>query len=85
MLALVLVGLLAGTALAAPVKPVVRNNAVQQKNYGLLTPPGLFKKVQRMNWNQEVDTVIMFGSYGDRDRAVKVLRLMAPRSSTPTR
>ncbi|ASI98849.1 S8 family serine peptidase [Thermococcus celer] len=74
-LALVLVGLLAGTALAAPVKPVVRNNAVQQKNYGLLTP-GLFKKVQRMNWNQEVDTVIMFGSYGDRDRAVKVLRLM---------
>ncbi|NJE09366.1 S8 family serine peptidase [Thermococcus sp. MAR1] len=74
-LALVLVGLLAGTAAAVPVKPSVRNNGIQEKNYGLLTP-GLFKKVQRMNWNQEINTVIMFDSPADRDRAIRILKVM---------
>ncbi|ASJ10026.1 alkaline serine protease [Thermococcus sp. P6] len=72
--ALVLVGLMAGAVLATPVKPTVKNVG-HQKNYGLLTP-GLFKKVQRMNWDQEVDTVIMFGSYQDRNRALGILKTM---------
>lgn len=75
MLVLVLVGLLAGTATAAPVKSAPRNTSIQQKNYGLLTP-GLFKKVQGMNWNQEISTVIMFGSYQDRDKALRILKTM---------
>ncbi|ASJ05222.1 S8 family serine peptidase [Thermococcus barossii] len=74
-LGLFLIGLITGMAVAAPTKPVVQNNDIQQKNYGLLTP-GLFKKVQRMSWNSEINTVIMFESTRSRDRALKILKLM---------
>ncbi|NJE43371.1 S8 family serine peptidase [Thermococcus sp. GR6] len=72
--ALFLVGLIAGTAAAVPTKPIAVS-PVQEKNYGLLTP-GLFKKVQGMNWNQDISTVIMFNSPADRDRAVQILKIM---------
>ncbi|AFL95548.1 putative subtilisin-like serine protease [Thermococcus cleftensis] len=71
--ALLLVGMMAGAVAAVPAKPAVAPQA--QKNYGLLTP-GLFKKVQGMNWNQEVSTVMMFNSPADRDRALRVLKAM---------
>ena len=74
-LALFLIGIIAGMAAAAPTKPVVRNNGIQQKNYGLMTP-GLFKKVQGMDWNQQVSTVIMFDSPRSRDSALRILKLM---------
>ena len=74
MVAVFLIGIVAGMAAAAPVKPAVYKTQVQ-KNYGLLTP-GLFKKVQKMNWNQEVSTIIMFDNPQDRDRAVRILKLM---------
>jgi len=72
--AVFLVGIIAGMTAAAPVKPTTRTAPIQ-KNYGLLTP-GLFKKVQRMDWNQEVSTIIMFDNPQDRDRAVRILKLM---------
>ncbi|NJE46809.1 alkaline serine protease [Thermococcus sp. GR7] len=72
--ALFLVGLIAGTAAAVPTKPIAVS-PVQEKNYGLLTP-GLFKKIQGMNWNQDISTVIMFNSPADRDRAVQILKIM---------
>lgn len=72
--ALFLVGLIAGTAAAVPTKPIAVS-PVQEKNYGLLTP-GLFKKIQGMNWNQDITTVIMFNSPADRDRAVQILKIM---------
>ncbi|ANF22178.1 S8 family serine peptidase [Thermococcus piezophilus] len=72
--ALFLVGLIAGTAAAVPTKPIAVS-PVQEKNYGLLTP-GLFKKIQGMNWNQDINTVIMFNSPADRDRAVQILKIM---------
>lgn len=72
--ALFLVGLIAGTAAAVPTKPIAVS-PVQEKNYGLLTP-GLFKKIQGMNWNQDISTVIMFNSPADRDRAVQILEIM---------
>ncbi|WP_367884889.1 hypothetical protein [Thermococcus sp. JCM 11816] len=59
-------------SLQPPQKPVVRNVS-QQKNYGLLTPPGLFKKVQRMSWDQEVSTIIMFDNQADKEKAVEIL------------
>ncbi|AEK73648.1 subtilisin-like serine protease precursor [Thermococcus sp. 4557] len=72
--AVFLIGMMAGMIAAAPAKPATPVQ-VQQKNYGLLTP-GLFKKVQKMNWNQEVSTVIMFNSPSDRDRALRLLKAM---------
>ncbi|CAD5244978.1 S8 family serine peptidase [Thermococcus camini] len=71
--ALLLVGMMAGAVAAVPAKPAVAPQV--QKNYGLLTP-GLFKKVQRMNWNQEISTVMMFNSPADRDRAIRILKVM---------
>ncbi|WP_297498289.1 S8 family serine peptidase [Thermococcus sp.] len=73
--AVFLVAIMAGSVLAAPPKHVEVKNVHQEKNYGLLTP-GLFKKVQRMNWNQEVNTIIMFDNQYDRDRAIRVLRML---------
>ncbi|WP_297462675.1 S8 family serine peptidase [Thermococcus sp.] len=74
LVALFLVGLMAGTTAAVPIKP--QTGTVQvEKDYGLLTP-GLFKKVQGMNWNQEISTVIMFDNPQDRDRAVRILKLL---------
>ncbi|NJE60567.1 S8 family serine peptidase [Thermococcus sp. 21S7] len=74
-LAIFLIGLVAGMAAAAPTKPVVRNIDTQEKNYGLMTPR-LFKKVQRMDWDQEISTVIMFDSPQNRDGAITVLETM---------
>ncbi|CAI1492333.1 Subtilisin-like serine protease [Thermococcus nautili] len=73
--ALLLVGLMAGSVFAAPSKPVPVRNTYQEKNYGLLTP-GLFKKVQNMDWNKEVNVVIMFDNSYDQRKAVQVLKLM---------
>ncbi|NJE29819.1 alkaline serine protease [Thermococcus sp. 18S1] len=70
--AVFLIGMMAGMIAAAPAKPTTPVQ-IQQKNYGLLTP-GLFKKVQGMNWNQEISTVIMFNSPSDRDRALRLLK-----------
>lgn len=74
-LAILLVGLMAGSVIAAPSKPVSVRNTHQEKNYGLLTP-GLFKKVQRMNWDDEVSTVIMFDNPADRDMAIDILKFL---------
>lgn len=73
--AIFLVGLMAGSVFATPTKPAVENRSIQQKNYGLLTP-GLFKKVQRMNWDSEISTVIMFENTRNRDEALRILRFM---------
>jgi serine protease AprX len=72
--ALFLIGIMAGMTAAAPVKPHV-NSEPMQKNYGLLTP-GLFKKVQRMDWDQEISTVIMFDNPQDQEKALRILKLM---------
>jgi serine protease AprX len=72
--ALFLIGIMAGMTAAAPAKPHV-NSQPMQKNYGLLTP-GLFKKVQRMGLDQEISTVIMFDNPQDQEKALKVLKLM---------
>ncbi|WP_456368506.1 S8 family serine peptidase [Thermococcus sp.] len=73
-MALFFVGLMAGSAVAAPPKPVVQNT-FQEKNYGLLTP-SLFKKVQDMDWNQEVNTIIMFDNQADKEKAIRILNFL---------
>ena len=73
--ALFLVGIMAGMVAAAPAKPVAVKHVQTQKNYGLLTP-ALFKKVQNMNWDQDVSTVIMFDNQADKERAIRILKLL---------
>jgi len=73
--ALLLVGLMAGSVFAAPAKPAPVKNTYQEKNYGLLTP-SLFKKVQNMDWNKEVSVVIMFDNQRNQQRAVGILKLL---------
>ncbi|WP_456444186.1 S8 family serine peptidase [Thermococcus sp.] len=73
--ALFLVGIMAGMVAAVPAKPVAVKHVQTQKNYGLLTP-ALFQKVQNMNWNQDVSTVIMFDNQADKKNAIRVLKLL---------
>lgn len=47
----------------------------QPKNYGLLTP-GLFRKAQRMDWEQEVSTIIMFDTPRNQRIALKILKAL---------
>ncbi|WP_048150637.1 S8 family serine peptidase [Thermococcus sp. AM4] len=70
--ALVLVGLMMGTTAAAPA-PAVTTGYYGDKDYGLLTP-SLFKKIQHMGINQEIETIIMFDSQADKERAVRALK-----------
>ncbi len=37
-----------------------------------------------MNWNQEVSTIIMFDNPADKEKAIRILNLLAPRSNTTT-
>ncbi|WP_297521352.1 S8 family serine peptidase [Thermococcus sp.] len=73
--ALFLIGIMAGMVAAVPAKPAAVEHTQAQKNYGLLTP-ALFKKVQNMNWDQKVSTVIMFDNQADKEKAIKVLKFM---------
>ncbi len=71
--ALFVAGLMLGVTAAAPSPQV--GSISGYKTYGLLTP-GLFKKVQHMGFNQEVQAIIMFQSQDAKNRAVPVLRAM---------
>ncbi|AAL81794.1 alkaline serine protease [Pyrococcus furiosus DSM 3638] len=73
-LVILVLGLVVGSVAAAPEKKVEQVRNVE-KNYGLLTP-GLFRKIQKLNPNEEISTVIVFENHREKEIAVRVLELM---------
>ncbi|WP_010480187.1 S8 family serine peptidase [Thermococcus zilligii] len=72
--ALLLVGLMMGTAAAAPA-PSTGSAAYYYKDYGLLTP-SLFKEIQHEGTDSQVDAIIMFQSAAEKKKAIGTLEKM---------
>ncbi|WP_297549030.1 S8 family serine peptidase [Thermococcus sp.] len=75
LLAVLLVGMTFGFAAAASVGGNSHLATHTPKNYGLLTPK-LFQKVQGMNPNKEISTIIVFNSQADKNRALPILKFL---------
>ncbi|NJE54650.1 S8 family serine peptidase [Thermococcus sp. 21S9] len=75
LLAILIVGMTFGFAAAASVGGHANVATHGPKNYGLLTPK-LFQKVQGMNPNTEISTIIMFNSQADKNKAMPILKFL---------
>jgi len=73
-LVILVLGLVVGSVAATPEKKVDQARNVE-KNYGLLTL-GLFRKIQKLDPNEEISTIIVFENHREKEIAVRVLELM---------
>ncbi|NJD98352.1 alkaline serine protease [Thermococcus sp. LS1] len=72
--AVFLASLMIGLVVATPTKIVNTSNMpTLEKNYGLLKP-SLFKKIQGMNDDQSISTIIMFKDQASKERALPILK-----------
>jgi len=75
LLAILVVGMTFGFAAAASTGNSTHLATHTQKDYGLLTPK-LFEKVQGMNPNKEISTIIMFNSQAQKNAAIPLLKFL---------
>ncbi|WP_456423051.1 S8 family serine peptidase [Thermococcus sp.] len=74
-LAILVVGMTFGFAAAASVGHGTQLATHTGKDYGLLTPK-LFEKIQGMNPDKEVSTIIMFDSQSQKNSAIPLLKFL---------